>query len=300
MSTLKAAAVSNRVIRHKRKRRASDAAPPGLDELADADRDADVQETPSDGPEQPAKSTRKRTAAAPKPKRAATSNATVECAVEWPPVFKDLDKTHRALNLVYTFCSTRKHLVTTFDTIRSAVESHTKKELSIHDVAAVVALRPEGINFSYVDELMLQTDIRGAERDDTFKSGRSKDIRSQGPAPDASVGGFTGMHQLGDHHPDDLPTAGKEVLYLEFVDGDLKRQVQHKKTGEPTKPSRKLRDEDLKMPVFSQKQMTSLIDKRNQKFSNAVSAFINRCVDKKLDPEVMLRQEAEACMSTLR
>lgn len=298
MSTLKAATVSNRVIRHKRKRRASDAAPSRLHESAETDRDTDLPETPGDGPEHPAKPARKRSAATPKLRGSTTSGALVECAIEWPPIFKDLDKTHRALNLVYTFCSTRKHLVTTFDTIRSAVESHTKKELNIHDVAAIVALRPGGIKFSYVDELMLQTDIRGAERDVTFKSGRPKDIRSQGPAPDASVGGFTGMHDLGDHHPDDFPATGKEVLYLEFVDGDLKRQVQHKKTGEPTKPNRKLRDEDLKMPVFSQRQMTSLIDKRNQKFSNAVSAFINRCVDEKLDPEVMLRQEAEARMPT--
>ncbi|XDG06710.1 hypothetical protein ABKA04_006325 [Annulohypoxylon sp. FPYF3050] len=207
-------------------------------------------------------------------------------------MFKDLDKTHRALNLVFTFCSTRKHLATTFDTIRSAVESNTKRELTIEDVAAIVALRPDGINFSYVDELMLQTDIKGAERDSTFKSGRLRDITVQGPAPDASVGGFTGLEELGSHHPDDLPPSGSEVLYFEFIDGDLKRQVQNKKTGEPSNPIRRLREEDLKMPVYSQKQLTTLIEKRNQKFTNAVSSFINRCVDENLDPEMILRQEA--------
>jgi DEAD/DEAH box helicase domain-containing protein len=217
----------------------------------------------------------------------------VECLMEWPPLFKDLDMTHRALNLVFTFCCTRKHLATTLDTIKSAVESHIKKKLLIEDVAAIVALRPEGISFAYVDEVMLQIDIKGAERDPTFKTGSARDIRTQGPAPDASVGGFTGMDDISSRHPDEIPLTGNEVLYFEFIDGDLKRQVQNKKTGEPAKPTRRLRDEDLKMPVFSQKQMTSLIEKRNQKFKNAINSFLNRCVEEKLDPELVLRREAE-------
>lgn len=53
----------------------------------------------------------------------------VKCVIEWPPYFKSLETTHRALNLVFTFCCTRKHLVTTFATIQSAVESHTKRTL---------------------------------------------------------------------------------------------------------------------------------------------------------------------------
>ncbi|KAJ8119465.1 hypothetical protein ONZ43_g3584 [Nemania bipapillata] len=102
------------------------------------------------------------------------------------------------------------------------------------------------------------------------------------------------MDGIGSRHPDDLPSGGNEVLFFEFVDGDLKRQVQNRKSGEPVNPTRRLRDEDLKMPVYSQKQMTTLIEKRNQKFLGAINAFINRCVQEKLDPEVMLRQEAEA------
>ncbi|KAI1209866.1 P-loop containing nucleoside triphosphate hydrolase protein [Annulohypoxylon truncatum] len=281
MSSMKAATVSNKIINRKRKRH----------NVGDAE---DVEE---DGPSEDLGDSSDRLKVAKSGSHLATQrqkrkNPEIECKIEWPQVFKDLDKTHRALNLVFTFCSTRKHLATTFETIRSAVESNTKRKLTIEDVAAIVALRPDGINFSYVDELMLQTDIKGAERDSTFKSGRSKDITVQGPAPDASVGGFTGLDELGSHHPDDLPLGGSEVLYFEFVDGDLKRQVQNKKTGEPSNPNRRLRDEDLKMPVYSQKQLTTLIEKRNQKFTNAVSSFINRCVDENLDPEIILRQEA--------
>lgn len=229
-------------------------------------------------------------------KRASSAIAPVECLVGWPERFRQLDRTHRALNLVFTFCCTRKHLATTFDTIRSAVESHTRRELLVEDVAAVVALRPDGANFAYVDEVMLQIDIQGAERDDTFKTaGRVRGRGSQGFAPDSSVGGITGREELGAAgHPDDIAPSGKEVLYFEFVDGDLKRQVQSRKTGQPTRPTRRLRDEDLKMPVFSQKQMTELIERRNQKFANAVSMFLNRCVAEGLDPVETLRRETEA------
>jgi DEAD/DEAH box helicase domain-containing protein len=220
----------------------------------------------------------------------------VKCAIEWPDYFKALEKTHRALNLVFTFCCTRKHLATTFDTIRGAVESHTGRELLVTDVAAVAALRPGGINFGYVDEVMLQIDAKGAERDDTFVTGGRG--RGQGFAPDASVGGITGTEGLGARgHPDDddggAVAGGKEVLYFEFVDGDLKRQVQHHKTGEPTRPTRRLREDDLKMPVYSQKQMAGLIEKRNAKFAAAMDEYINRCVGQNLDPEVALRSEAE-------
>lgn len=275
MSALKAATVSNRIIKRKRKRQPSE-----------EDKGGDLEETL----EEPNTEKSRKNAASQRKKKA---NTDVECQIEWPQLFKDLDKTHRALNLVFTFCSTRKHIATTFDTIRSSVESNTKRGLTVEDVAAIVALRPGGINFTYVDEVMLHTDIKGAERDSTFKTGKSRDITVQGPAPDASVGGFTGLDELGSRHPDDLPSSGQEVLYFEFVDEDLKRQVQSKKTGEPINPNRRLRDEDLKMPVYSQKQLTTLIEKRNQKFTNAVSSFINRCVEENLDPEVMIRQEAE-------
>lgn len=223
---------------------------------------------------------------------ASTASNPVTIDIQWPQSFTKLEQTHRALNLVFTFCCTRKHLATTFDTIKGAVEGHIKQDLKIEDVAEIVALRPGGINFAYVDEEMLQVDIRGAERDDAFKSGRGTKSQPMGPAPDISVGGITGGEELGSG--DGEPGRGKEVLLFEFIDGDLARQVQHKKTGEISRPNRKLRNEDLKMPVYSQKQMMTLIEKRNAKFKNAVNAFLNRCSAEGIDPELTLRGEAEA------
>ncbi|EGO59189.1 hypothetical protein NEUTE1DRAFT_145256 [Neurospora tetrasperma FGSC 2508] len=234
-----------------------------------------------------------------RPPKLVSEPTIAESEIEWPAWFKELEKTHRALNLVYTFCSTRKHLATTFETIRSTVESHTKRSLTIEDVAAIVALRPESIQFAYVDELMLQLDVRGAEKDETFKTGRYAGKSSQSFVPDASVGGMTGLEGLGDAGPDHTgedeqeSKSGREVLYFEFIDEDLKRQVQDKKTGVPTKPTRRLRHEHVKMPVYSQKQMTALIEKRNTKFANAVNIFLNRCAAESLDPEMALRSESE-------
>jgi len=152
------------------------------------------------------------------------------------------------------------------------------------------------MRFLYVDEAMLQVDVRGSERDDTFKGGRAKSWHAAGPAPDISVGGITGAEELG--YEGGVTGTGKEVLFFEFIDGDLKRQVQDKKTGEATKATTKLRNEDLKMPVFSQKQMTTLIEKRNKKFASAINAFLNRCEVEGANAEDTLKKEAEAYIPT--
>ncbi|KAM0500365.1 hypothetical protein ACHAP8_004896 [Fusarium lateritium] len=219
------------------------------------------------------------------------SSVMIPCVVEWPEEFKQIERTHRALNLVYTFCTTRKHLATTFDTIKSAVEGHIKRELLIDEIASMVALRPEGIYFAYVDETMLQLDVKGAEKDEIFRAGKS--YRSQAPAHDSSVGGYTGLESLDKNHDRDLEPVGREVLFLEFIDGDLKRQVQGK-GGEPVKPNRKLRDEQLKMPVFGQKQMTNLIERRNQKFTNAINIFLNKCIENGHDPLETLKEQTKS------
>lgn len=212
--------------------------------------------------------------------------------IPWSDTFRDLEKAHKALNLVYTFCSSRKHVITTFDTLRPAVESHIKKTLSIEEVAQMVALRPEAMKFEYANELMLQLNTRGAQRDDVFKSSQS--ATSQTPAHDSSVGGLTGNERLGDDANNQAITHGQEVLYLEYTDGDLKRQVLDRETGEATRPTTKLRNEKLTMPVYGQKQMMQLIERRNQKFTNSVNEFLKSCINDGDDPKEALRQKAEA------
>ncbi|KAK5998193.1 ATP-dependent helicase HRQ1 [Cladobotryum mycophilum] len=217
-----------------------------------------------------------------------------EPPIQWPQIFKDVEKTHKALNLVYTFCSARKHLATTYENLKPAVESHTGRSLSTEDIALMVALRPGSILFAYVDELMLQLDIKGSEKDDVFKT--SSSARSQAPAHDASVGGWTGNDNLEDYRNQKTGPNEREVLYIEFLDGDLKRQVQDKKTGEPIRSNRKLREERLKMPVYGQNQMMQLIERRNQNFVNSIDTFLNNCLKENLEPEMILRERAKKCV----
>ncbi|KAI7629827.1 P-loop containing nucleoside triphosphate hydrolase protein, partial [Hortaea werneckii] len=195
----------------------------------------------------------------------------VETSIPWPDAFTKLGQLHKALNLVYTFCCTRKHLATTLDTIKSAVEANIKRKLDIEDVAKVKRLVPQAINFQYVDEELLQVALMGEE---DLRQGKKRvdDMFPANPMEDRNTRQAQGK---GEHN---------EVLLFEFIDGDLKRQVQHPKTGEPMKAFRKLREEELKMPVYSQKQMMKLIEKRNTKFTSAVNAWLNECAEQNCDP----------------
>ena len=281
MVKLQAATASNDIVR-KRKRTASAV----TEDSTAGDREDNVSpsalKVPTkthDGGRKPRRVTKAADASKGKPPLLRRDSSTiVESTVPWPDELSKLAQTHRALNLVYTFCCTRKHLATTFETIRKAVENHIKRELLITDVARIKALMPRAINFAYVDEACLQIAVLG--EDDGIKGGRAKEFRSLDLSKEAAHGA--------------QDETSKETLLFEFVDGDLKRQVASPKTGEPTKPFRKLRDEDLKMPVYSQKQMMNLIEKRNNKFTSAVNAFLNQCVADNVDPmQTLLVEEQE-------
>ena len=281
MAKLQAATVSNQVIR-KRKRKAPVPEAAAYHDDATIEPEAGPTTVPTkthDGGKKP-----RRTKGGNKPALLRQNSSTlVETSVQWPDHFTRLSQTHRALNLVYTFCCTRKHLATTWETIKSAVEGHIKRELQIQEVAQIKALIPRAINFAYVNEAVLQIAVIGEE--DGIKGGRAKEFRSLDLSRDL------------DAKPEDLES-GKEVLLFEFMDGDLKRQVADPKTGKPINPSQRLRNENLKMPVFSQQQMMKLIEKRNIKFTSAVNAFLNQCVTDGIDPVLAINDTKGAFVPT--
>lgn len=205
------------------------------------------------------------------------SSTTVECNVPWPEYFEQLAQTFRALNMVYTFFCTRKYLATTFDNLKSTVESHTKRELKVEDIAQIKALIPQSVDFLYVDEAMLQINMMGLE--ENVKGRKAREF----VVPEAML---------------NQDAERKEVLLFEFIDGDLKRQVQRQKTGDSTRPTQKLRSSKLKLPVFSQKQMMNLIEKRNAKFTSAINAFLNQCAEDKIDPVLKMHDEYQAFIPT--
>lgn len=208
------------------------------------------------------------------------SSAWVGSPIEWPEHLKKLRQTHRALNLVYTFCCTRKHLATTFENMKTAVEGHIQRELLTHDIAQIKALLPETINFGYVDADTLQVTILG-DGDDIRRTRAHEYGVTKLPNTFSEEDNISSI------------VKSKDLLLFEFIDGDLKRQVSDAKTGEATNPSHRLRGEDLKMPVYSQKQMAKLIEKRNRKFHSAVSSFMSRCAVNSTDAVEALRSIAE-------
>ncbi|KAL1302182.1 hypothetical protein AAFC00_002613 [Neodothiora populina] len=291
MVRLQAATVSNQIVR-KRKRKSAEGPNKDTDgsvqseeqtAAADQTNNADIITSTSSTTAVPTKThdggkKPRRTAKAVKPPSTLRqdSSSLIESSIPWPDHFTKLGQVHRALNLVYTFCCTRKQLATTFETIKSAVQGHIGRELSIEDVAKIKTLLPRAIQFAYVDEAALQVNLMGEP--EARQNIRNKAYLIPAEPKESS----------------DQDGEQKEVLLFEFIDGDLKRQVQHSKTGEPTRATKKLREEDLKMPVFSQKQMVKLIEKRNIKFTSAVNVWLNECMEEGVDPVQKLEDEHKA------
>ena len=276
MVKLQAATVSNQVVRKRKRKAPIEASEEPGDKAPTTATGTTVPTKTHDGGRKPRRAKSAVAGKAKPPLLRRESSTVIETTIAWPDHFTRLAQTHRALNLVYTFCCTRKHLATTFETLKAAVEGHIKRELLVGDVAQIKALVPRAVNFAYVDEASLQVAVRGEE--DGIKGGRAKEFRSL----DLSKG---------DDSADDAGKGrNKELLLFEFIDGDLKRHVTNAKTGEPTKPFRKLRDEDLKMPVYSQKQMMKLIEKRNVKFTSAVNSLLNQCAADNIDAVVTIRE----------
>ena len=295
MARLGAATVSNQPLPRKRKRthtasatdttaeNANGSNAPAVETGEPAAGDAATTTVPTktqDGGKKPRRRPRA-SGTAPAPLRRQGSSTMVETSIPWPAHLRSLAQTHRALNLVYTFCCTRKHFATTFANICGAVEGHTRRALGVDEVAQIKALIPRSVNFMYVDEAMLQVAVMG---EDGVKGG--------GPRP----GDFPAMDLERGADADD--GEGQEVLFFEYIDGDLKRQVVDPATGQPMNPRQRLRNEDLKMPVFSQKQMMKLIEKRNDKFTSAVNAFLNQCAADDVDAVVTIVRRGEAFMPT--
>ncbi|CAI6337691.1 unnamed protein product [Periconia digitata] len=269
MPRLKAASVSDQVVRKRKRKTPNDesaAEPPSENETSSNDvsqvttTTTKVPTKTHDGGKKPKRTPKKDQSGRPTLVRHSSSSI-VESSIPWPEHFTKLAQVHRALNLIYTFCCTRKHLATTLDNLKSTVQAQIQRELVVEDVAQITALVPRTINFAYVDEAMLQLNLMGSE--DTSSGKRAREFVIAEP-------------ELDKHEH-------KEVLLFEFIDGDLKRQVQDAKTGEPTKAVQRLRNEDLKMPVYSQKQMMKLIEKRNVKFTSAVNAFLNESAAQAVD-----------------
>ncbi|TQB69656.1 hypothetical protein MPDQ_001565 [Monascus purpureus] len=216
----------------------------------------------------------------------------------WPDTFKQLSQVHRALNLVYTFCCTRKHFATTFNNVKNAVQAQLGgRELTVEDVAMVKILVPWAVRFEYVDEesleVMTATSTCDKEKREIREYGL--DRRKMWDPTDRDIA-------LGKDFENYEREKRMDTLLFEFVDADLKKQTKGRVKAEPGKPApsgRATRGEDLKMPVFGHRQMLALIEKRNSKFADAIDSFLIKCEDNRSDPVEALKRERDALLTSL-
>ncbi|GAA5988689.1 hypothetical protein JCM5350_003851 [Sporobolomyces pararoseus] len=238
--------------------------------------------------------------------------------VEFPPHFQRLEKTFKALNTVYTFCSTRKSMATTFEVLKGSVENLLKRPLEMHDIAQIKSLLPTLISFAYIDSEHLRIHSssapEGEEMTEAERRAKKREDRMR-ELDEAYRAGGKGEQVKESVDEYGRKKAGETVLLFGFNDGELKsengvgkvitRRFQRrpkKKKGEQTEDGEGTATPSAAPsppgdgPKFSTAQMTALIAKRNNKFHSAVSDLIVACASHNppLDPvELLLEATAE-------
>ncbi|CAO1628520.1 unnamed protein product [Jaminaea pallidilutea] len=226
----------------------------------------------------------------------------------WPEPFERLEDIFKALNTVYSFCSARKHLATTFETLRGSVEALIKRELEVHHIAQLKSLLPDLISFAYVDSDAIDVTLdsagsdakqkalaRRADQDDAFEEA-ARTIATQDSWSDFS--GLTGpeTRSAAETLPSvsSLQEASKTaaapqerdeyVLLFEFNDGTLQGAKAtargQRRAGMRRGPNRQGPPKPGQRDIHALPSATSmkrLIDKRNAKFESAVCELLAAC-----------------------
>lgn len=179
--------------------------------------------------------------------------------VNWPPWLKELEQIHFRLNSYFTFLSSRKHIVTKFETLKQPVEKTIKRDLTYEDVAKLVVLLPNDLVFKFVDENQVTVEKKQFE---WSKGYIQHDID---------------MFQLKDMEQ------SEQILLLEFVDGDLSKSKT--KSAYYT---------EMKLPTYTPESMKKMIAKRDSKFVKAVNEFLKTCEENGDDAEQKLTEMAQS------
>lgn len=180
----------------------------------------------------------------------------------WPAPFIELGTIQFRLCSYFTFLSSRKHVITTFDLLKTAPEKVIKRKLEIIDMARIKALIPDDVVFDYFDENQFVLE----EKHFTWRNGYEQKGND--------------MFELKDE--DGKVRAFKQLLIFEFIDGDLSKS----RTTTAFKT-------EMKLPQYSIKTIKKMILKRCQKFTRAVNELLKECKESNLDPWVELNKRSQ-------
>ncbi|KAM0747754.1 P-loop containing nucleoside triphosphate hydrolase protein [Meredithblackwellia eburnea MCA 4105] len=197
----------------------------------------------------------------------------------WPEHFIKLEKTFKALNTVYTFCSARKSMATTYEMLKGGVENLLRRPLEIHDIAQIKSLLPELVTFAYIDSEILRVHSAGADEAAVRRAEKQKEL------DEAYQMAANGEEDSGEKRG----RKEKEIVLLfNFNDGELKAangvgKVMSRKAARKKAQAAQAANVGLHVPFaestpkFTAASMTALITKRNEKFSSAVAELIVAC-----------------------
>ncbi|KAG8791791.1 hypothetical protein FRC16_000283, partial [Serendipita sp. 398] len=167
------------------------------------------------------------------------------------------NKTFKALNTVLAFCSSRKHLATTFSVIRKSAESLLKRPIDLKDVAEVKAVIPDLLRFGYIpaDQVRLNSS--------EDQQGKKRASSPTYALPSASI-------------VDDED----HVLVFEFIESTKKYKSAEPENSYSVPPS------------MTAAQLKKLIEERNIRFIQAVNELIEACPRDGADGPVELVKQA--------
>ena len=179
--------------------------------------------------------------------------------------FKELRKIFFRLNTFYTFLMSRKHVITTFDTLKKPIEKDIKRKLGPLDLAKIAFLLPRDVVFKYMDINQFHTESKVFSMKSGFEQ-KSNDI-----------------FELKPEDNENGESEETQVLMFEFIDGDMSRKL-----------SRREFKTQVKMPDFSPEAMRKMISQRRKIFERSLQKFISEQIHKGQNPWKVLSNEAEA------
>lgn len=130
-----------------------------------------------------------------------SSSTGIEDLIESSSDLKYLETLHFKLVSYFTFLSTRKHIITSFDLFKEHLSKSLEKELTIEDVAKIKAIIPHNMIFEYVDKNQFILE----EKHFTWKDGfKQKEVD---------------IFNIDKNDPDSL---SEQILVIEFIDSGNK------------------------------------------------------------------------------
>lgn len=157
---------------------------------------------------------------------------------------KFLETLHFKLVSYFTFLSTRKHIITSFDLFKEHIYKSLKHELIYDDIAKIKLIIPHNLIFEYVDKNQFILEEKHFTWKDGFKQNQSENVD---------------IFDIDKNNPDEVNN--NQILIIEFIDsGNRSGYIKNQSNIKPPSP-------DI---------IKKLIIKRDNRFKKELRNFVKR------------------------